>query len=167
MLATLLSAVCAMSLSASVAAAPSDTLDRYIINGENVENFDGSQLVGKTVSDYKVIDAKSNAGDVIKLHMIRTDGQKTKEIKSATTIEGVQVVDKYRKVSESLSSGNVTVISTEAVYIIDGKKCDKEALNKIKPAEIASMAVYKPGSKEAVKLSGENEVTVIEVVTRK
>ena len=45
----------------------------------------------------------------------------------------------------------MTVISAETVYIVDGKKCDKEALNKIKPAEIASMAVYKPGSKDAAQ----------------
>ena len=168
MLTMLLSAVCAMGINASVAATPADTLDSYIINNEMVEKFDGSQLIGKTVSDYKVVDTKSNVdGNVVRLHMIRTDGVKIKDVKSATSIESVQVSGKYSKVGESLSSGNVTVISAETVYIVDGKKCDKEALNKIKPAEIASMAVYKPGSKEAIKISGENDVAVIEVVTKK
>jgi hypothetical protein len=56
--------------------------------------------------------------------------------------------------------------ATFTVYIIDGKKRDKAALNKIKPEAIASMTVYKPGSKEAVRLSGDDNVTVIEVVTK-
>jgi hypothetical protein len=164
----LLSAVCAMGINASVAATPADTLYRYIINNEMVEKFDGSQLVGKTVSDYKVVDTKSNVdGNVVRLHMIRTDGVKMKDVKSATSIEGVQVSGKYSKVGEALSSDNEMIISAKTVYIINGKKCDWEALSKIKPAKIASMVVYKPASKEAVKLSGENDVAVIEVVTKK
>ena len=156
-----LSAICALGLNVSVVMAPADTLDKYIINGEKVEKFDGSQLVGKTVSDYKVTVAKGNvSGDVVRIHAIRTDGRKIKDIKSTTSIEGVQVGDKD-------ANTKVTVLSTTAVYVINGKKCDKEALNKIKPEAIASMTVYKPGSKEAVELSGKEDVTVVEVVTKK
>lgn len=49
---------------------------------------------------------------------------------------------------------------------IDGKKCAKEALTKIKPESIASMTVYKAGCKEAVELSGRKDVAVIKVVTK-
>ncbi len=133
-----LSAVCALALNASVA--PADTVDRYVINGAKVEKFDGSQLVGKTVSDYRVLTATGQVnGEVVRVHMISTDGQELK---------------------------NATVLHTTAVYVIDGKKSDKESLNKIKPASIASMIVYKPGSKEAFKLSGKDNVAVIDVVTK-
>ena len=145
MLTFIMSAICAVSLNASTAAAQADTLDRYVINGQQVEKFDGSQLVGKNVSDYKVVVADGEVGGkVLRMHLIRTDGQKVKEIKSAKTAD-----------------------VTSAVYFINGKKGTKDDLNKIKPESIASMTVYKPGSKEAVELSGQKDVTVIKVETKK
>ena len=158
-----LSAICALGVNASAMEAQADTLERYVINGRQVARFDGSQLVGKTVSDYKVAVAEGNvAGQVIRLHLINTNGQKVKDIKSVAVTEGVKVGNGKKDANAS-----VTVLSTSAVYIIDGKQCDKEALNKIKPESIVSMTVNKPGSKEAVKLSGKDNVAVIEVVTRK
>lgn len=139
-----MSAVCVLSLNASAMAAPTDTLDRYVINGQKVEKFDGSQLVGKNVSDYKVIVADGNVdGKVLRMHLIRTDGQKVKEIKSAKTTD-----------------------VTSAVYVINGKKGDKEDLNKIKPESIASITIYKPGSKEALELSGDKNISVVKVETK-
>lgn len=147
MLTMFLSAVCASALNVSVAAAPADTLDRYVIDGAKVENFDGSQLVGKTVSDYKILTATGKAdGKVVRVHMIRTDERRITEVKT--------------------DSADAAVFSAATVYILDGRKCDKDALNKIKPASIASMTVYKPGSKEAVELSGRDDVAVIQVVTK-
>lgn len=171
MLSTLfLSAICALSINVSATTAPVDTLDKYIIDGEQVTNFDGSQLVGKTISDYKVTVAKSNTdSDVVKVHVIRTDGLKTKEIKSTISVEGVRLEDNGTEFTidgKKYSKTDVTVVPSAAVYLIDGKKCDKDALVKIKPESIASLTVYKPGSKEAKKLSGKNNVTVIEVVTK-
>ncbi len=136
-----LGAVCALALNASVAVSAADTIDRYVINGAEVENFNGSQLVGKTVSDYKILSATGRAnGEVLRVHMISTDGQEPQNA--------------------------AVLLHTTTVYIIDGKKSDKESLNKIKPASIASMIVYKPGSKEAFKLSGKDNVAVIDVVTK-
>ena len=166
-----LSAICALGVNASAMEAQADTLERYVINGRQVARFDGSQLVGKTVSDYKVAVAEGNvAGQVIRLHLINTNGQKVKDIKSVAVTEGVKVGNGKPESSVSGkkdANASVTVLSTAAVYIIDGKQCDKEALNKIKPESIVSMTVNKPGSKEAVKLSGKDNVAVIEVVTRK
>lgn len=54
MLTSILSAICALALSATPVQAQADTVNLYIINGEKVTNFDGSQLVGKTISDYKL-----------------------------------------------------------------------------------------------------------------
>lgn len=166
-----LSAICALSVNASAVEAQADTLERYVINGQQVAKFDGSQLVGKTVSDYKVAVAEGNAdGQVIRLHLINTNGQKVKDIKSVTATEGVKVGNEKTEFTvngKKYTNASVTVVSTTAVYIIDGKPCDKEALNKIKPESIVSMTVNKPGSKEAVKLSGKDNVTVIEVVTKK
>lgn len=166
MLTFILSAVCALSLNA----APEDTLDKYIINGEQVVKFDGSQLVGKTVSDYKVTVAKSiTADEAVRIHVIRTDGQKIKAIKSSSVVESFRFEDKDAEFNidgKNYSNAEVTVLSSTPLYIVDGKKCDKDAFAKIKPESIASMTVYKPGSKGALKLSGKKDVAVIVVVTK-
>ena len=154
----------------SLNAAPADTLDKYIINGEQVVKFDGSQLVGKTVSDYKVTVAKSiTADEAVRIHVIRTDGQKIKAIKSSSVVESFRFEDKDAEFNidgKNYSNAEVTVLSSTTVYFVDGKKCDKDALTKIKPESIASMNVYKPGSKGALKLSGKKDVAVIVVVTK-
>ena len=166
MLTFILSAVCALSLNA----APADTLDKYIINGEQVVKFDGSQLVGKTVSDYKVTVAKSiTADEAVRIHVIRTDGQKIKAIKSSSVVESFRFEDKDAESNidwKNYSNAEVTVLSSTTLFIVDGKKCDKDAFAKIKPESIASMTVYKPGSKGALKLSGKSDVAVIVVVTK-
>lgn len=154
----------------SLNAAPADTLDKYIINGEQVVKFDGSQLVGKTVSDYKVTVAKSiTADEAVRIHVIRTDGQKIKAIKSSSVVESFRFEDKDAEFNidgKNYSHAEVTVLSSTTLYIVDGKKCDKDAFAKIKPESIASMTVYKPGSKGALKLSGNSDVAVIVVVTK-
>lgn len=154
----------------SLNAAPADTLDKYIINGEQVVKFDGSQLVGKTVSDYKVTVAKSiTADEAVRIHVIRTDGQKIKAIKSSSVVESFRFEDKDAEFNidgKNYSNAEVTVLSSTPLYIVDGKKCDKDAFAKIKPESIASMTVYKPGSKGALKLSGKSDVAVIVVVTK-
>ena len=47
MLGIFLSAVCALNINASVVTVQADTLDRYIINNQKVERFDGSQLIAR------------------------------------------------------------------------------------------------------------------------
>ena len=173
MLGIFLSAICALNINASVMTVQADTLDRYIINNQKVERFDGSQLVGKTISYYKVVLAKGNSeGEIVRLHVILTDGQKAKviEVKPATVGDGSNVGNGETVITvdgKTYTDANPTVISSKAaIYVLDGKKCDKEALTKIKPESISSMTVYKPGCKEAVELSGRKDVSVIKVVTK-
>lgn len=147
MLTFIMSALCALSINASTVASQADTLDRYIINGQKVEKFDGSQLVGKNVSDYKVVVADGEVeGNVFRMHLIRTDGQKVKEVRSAKAVGATP--DGY-------------------VIIINGKKSSISDLNNVKTESIASMTVYKRGSKEAVEISGNKDVAVIKVETKK
>ncbi len=173
MLGIFLSAICALNINASAVTASVDTLDRYIINNQTVGKFDGSQLVGKTISYYKIFLTKDKSeSGILRLHVILTDGRKAKEIeeKSSTDGEGGGVGNVETVVTidgKTYTNANSTIISSKAaIYIINGKKCDKEALTKIKPESIASMTVYKPGCKEAVELSGRKDVAVIKVVTK-
>ena len=164
-------AICALNINASAMTASADTLDRYIINNQTIGRFDGSQLIGKTISDYKIVLAKSESdGEVIRLHLIRTDGQKVARIKSDSADGGVDLGNGEINITVNgktyTNANSKIIIAGSVIYVIDGKKCDKEALAKIKPESIASMTVYKPGCKEAVELSGRKDVTVIKVVTK-
>ena len=72
MVTVFLSALIAASLNATPANAPSDTTNRYYINGELVENFDGSQIVGHKITAYKIDDIKARK-QVVRIHRISTE----------------------------------------------------------------------------------------------
>lgn len=72
MVTVFLSAIIAASLTFTPAKAPSDTTNRYYINGELVENFDGSQIVGHKITAYKIDDIKARK-QVVRIHRISTE----------------------------------------------------------------------------------------------
>ena len=72
MVTVFLSAIIAASLSFTPAKAPSDTTNRYYINDELVENFDGSQIVGHKIKAYKIDDIKARK-QVVRIHRISTE----------------------------------------------------------------------------------------------
>ena len=72
MVTVFLSALIAASLNATPAKAPSDTTNRYYINDELVEFFDGSQLVGRKIKAYKIDDIKARK-QVVRIHHISTE----------------------------------------------------------------------------------------------
>ena len=72
MVTVFLSALIAASLNATPANAASDTTNRYYINGELVENFDGSQIVGHKITAYKIDDIKARK-QVVRIHRISTE----------------------------------------------------------------------------------------------
>lgn len=137
----ILSAVCAIALNAT--AAPVDTVDTYIVNGDKIENFSGSQLEGKIVTRYTIGRVKGKAERV---HIITTKG---------TTVES--------------GSKSTIVLSpaaaTASVVIIDGKKESHEALATLSPEKIKNITVLK-GDK-AVKVYGEEAREGVVIVTTK
>lgn len=69
----LLSAICALTLSAGNITERPDTTIKYIIDKSEVKNFDGSQLDGKTIESYTIADYPSEDGkNVTRLHVIQT-----------------------------------------------------------------------------------------------
>ena len=72
MVTVFLSAIIAASLTFTPAKAPSDTTNRYYINDELVEFFDGSQLVGRKIKAYKIDDIKDRK-QVVRIHHISTE----------------------------------------------------------------------------------------------
>ena len=130
---------------ASLTAAP-DTLQQYFINGQRVEKFDGSQLVGKTIEAYTIDDIISPyTNSPVRVHSIVTEGSNLP--KPSSTIE-------IRKASGQ----------PDPVFVIDGKRVTRKEFENMNPAQIKSMTVVKNGTQEDVKKyeGWENGVILIE-----
>ena len=200
MLTSTLSAVCALALGSSAMTSQADTVNVYMINGEKVTNFDGSQLCGKTVSDYRIGVATNNAtGEVSKVHIIKTE-----EHVSPLKVNGVQVMGQYviyvvdgvktssldfikikqenigsmtvckagsEEAMEWTDDENVNVIKFETkkenIYIIDGKQVSSDEFSKFKSNDISSMKIYKAGSEESAKWTGNKDRNVILIELKK
>lgn len=173
MLTSILSAVCAIALGTNAIASQADTLNVYIINGETIENFDGSQLVGKTISDYKTMISSSISNgvtSVTKMHVIKTDGKQIKSTSNYSVVTNGEI----SKVSiagldgeYSLADIQVNEGAKEMEIYIDGKKSSRADMGKILPEKISSMNVYRAGSAEAIKYTGSKDKNVIIVELKK
>ena len=67
----ILSTICAAALSAAALPASVDTTDVYVIDYVEVKDFNGSQLVGKTVSTYN-INLSKEGSNIVRTHIIKT-----------------------------------------------------------------------------------------------
>lgn len=173
MLTSILSAVCALTLSTSAVSSQADTMNVYMVNGEKVVNFDGSQLVGKTISDYKTMTASSISNGevtVTKVHMIRTDG---KQSENASMSQSSKIVDGTSVNTFSVNEGPREIAGTvsvkgsdPAIVIINGKESTREELTKMNPRRIAELQIYKAGTQEALKWTKDKTMNVITVETK-
>lgn len=100
----------------------------YIIDNESVENFDGSQLIGKTIRDYRVT-TNGKGRNAITVHAITT---------ASGPLAGVYFPD-------STNKGLSSVTPRKYVYVIDGEKTeDVNALRSLPADKIKSISVLKP-----------------------
>ena len=69
-----LSVFCAVSLCAAARPSQTDTVDLYVIDGQKIAGFDGSQLVGRSIKSYDVTTAVPESGKkkVYRTHNITT-----------------------------------------------------------------------------------------------
>ena len=144
----------------------------YVIDNTTVENFDGSQLKGKTVSDYKIT-TSGTGRNAITVHAITTTRSAFSYSFSMPHLDSLRIPDmsefKYFKADTLLSPNGISVFKNtprKVVYVIDGKVSeDGNAFRSISPLNIASITVLKDDSPEA-KAYGEN-VSVIKIQTKK
>lgn len=113
----------------------------YIINHIVVTDFDGSQIMNKTICDYN-IDSKSGA------HIIfTTDYTKDNKVSSSKIIT---YSDKVEVVSYD-NKGNVLAMTripqnqseNEIIYVMDGKIVPQSEMQKLSPSQIDSIKVIK------------------------
>ncbi len=126
----------------------------YVIDNETAEHFDGSQLKGKTIKDYKIT--------------TQGRGRKAITVHAITTAPPTQLKTYFK--TDSLFTGKEVIITQEAsrkiVYIIDGERREDTApLHKMSPYDIESIVVIKDGSPEQLKYG--EDVSVIKITTKK
>lgn len=116
----------------------------YVIDGQEVQHFDGSQLLGKKILDYQVI--KHSDKDI---QMITTDANR----KAADSII-IREVKPAPPKKPAVSSKNAPML-----YAIDGKRVTKNDVSKLSLKKITHVTVLNPGSADAIKLFGEDGKT--------
>ncbi len=181
-------ALCSVQLGVSAKPAQADTLDRYVIDGTNVTDFDGSQLVGKTVKSYDVMTAKSGK-TVYRIHTITTSPSLSdlrgkfsgmslnldalKELENIDFEEikkmGSKGLEKLKEQIDGLKDELEIYknISADVMYrpliVVDGKETDSIP----DPQDIASVIVTRPGSKAALQYGDKARNGVLEISTKK
>ena len=160
----LFSVFCLIACMGTKAAESADTTRVYYINGERIDRFDGSQLVGALVASYSIShqDNPATPGSVIEKHDIET---KVKVI----TIDKSKV-DTTNNVA---GSGKKIQYIDDPVFIIDGKKYSKEEVKKgypkfVNPKNIKHVTELKKGGEGALKLdNGGEQHSYIVIETKK
>ena len=151
----------------------------YVIDGKHVENFDGSQLVGKTIKHYdmKVLPTSSSMKAFMHNPLIIVDGEEYNGNLSGIT-EKMDYIDVYNpgdEVSKSYGEkgkNGVMKIYTKKqadaiVYIVNGKVASKEDFNKLVPESIKKIKVLKRGTAAAMKASRDGGTHDVYLVTTK
>lgn len=133
---------------ASPLVTPTDTLNYYVINGQPVDNFDGSQVEGKKITSYDITIITPPDQSPVRVHEILTDGYSHPQV--SFQIRPTQAYD-----------------LADPVYVIDGKQVSKQEFVNMEPTQVKSITVVKNGAQEEVrKYDGwENGVILLETKT--
>ena len=145
----ILTALCAVTLTAQAQEAKRDTIDKYIIDNQFIGNFDGSQLEGKRITTY-TIDYKESGNVVVKNHVIYTSDKAEKSVIIEGYANGPLIVSKV----------------LGPLIIVDGKESSAEGMAMIKSEDIVSVNVCEPGSEIAKSYGEKGRNGVIFVTTK-
>ena len=146
----ILTTICALALDAASFPALADTNDIYLIDLAKVENFDGSQLAGKTIRAYSI--QRENVGGVpTRIHLIttKTDGAQTpvvtifdNDFNNATSV----TVGEKSRPSINVRTTDPSLSADDIVYIVDGKQISSDDFRKLDPKNIKAIEVMKGSS---------------------
>lgn len=126
--------------------AQESTKNIYIIDGEHIENFDGSQLKGKTIESYS-IDTKYD----VNVHVISTSGNKpvreVKVLSSRRVILADSITQPYAEAyTKALKVDNTNVqrlSGDDAIFVVNNHVVSYSKIKGIAPSSIISMEVIK------------------------
>ena len=157
-----------------VAAASYAQENVFIINGEKIENFDGSQLTGKKILLFNVI--KDGKGDIYSIHTdeILPDSLRNRPYKVSTefhyitkdTLANGNNINKSEKAGKrEVEVTKFDILNSKPLIILDGKEYTG-SINDIKSGNINSINVYKPGSNVANAYGEKGKNGVLKIFTK-
>ena len=157
-----------------VAAASYAQENVFIINGEKIENFDGSQLTGKKILSFIVI--KNEKGDIYNVHTddILPDSLRNRPYKVSTELHlitkdtlanGNNLNKSEKAVKRDVEVTKFDVLNSKPLIILDGKEYTG-SINDIKSGDINSINVYKPGSDVANAYGEKGNNGVLKIFTK-
>lgn len=146
----------------------------FIINGEKIENFDGSQLTGKKILSFNVI--KDDKGDVYSIHTdeILPDSLRNRPYKVSTellyiTKDSLAIGNNINKSEKAgkrkVEVTNFDMLNSKPLIVLDGKEYTG-SFNYIKPGDINSINVYKSGSDVANAYGEKGKNGVLKIFTK-
>lgn len=145
----------------------------FIINGEKIENFDGSQLTGKKILSFIVI--KNDNGDIYNVHTddilpdsLRNRPYKVTElhlITKDTLANGNNINKSEKAVKREVEVTKFDMLNSKPLIILDGKEYTG-SINDIKSGDISSINVYKPGSDIANAYGEKGKNGVLKIFTK-
>lgn len=133
----------------------------YVIDNKTVGNFDGSQLIGKTIKEYKIT-TTGKGRDAITVHSVSTVPSVYSVSGFVSTSEDSLKIWKSKKqFQRDYINGHLP--SKRVVYVIDDvEQKDAEAFQSLRHSEIKSITVIKAGSSEALKYGDDCDVIMVE-----
>ena len=160
-----------------VAAASYAQENVFIINGEKIENFDGSQLTGKKILLFNVI--KDGKGDIYSIHTdeILPDSLRNRPYKVSTELHyfitkdtlangnNINKSEKAVKREVEVTNFYMDMLNSKPLIVLDGKEYTG-SLNYIKSGDINSINVYKPGSDVANVYGEKGKNGVLKIFTK-
>ena len=148
----------------------------FIINGKKIENFDGSQLTGKKILSFNVI--KNDKGDVYSIHTdeILPDSLRNRPYKVSTKLlyitkdtlangNNINKSEKAVKREVEVTNFDMDMLNSKPLIVLDGKEYSG-SISYIKPGDINSINVYKPGSDVANVYGEKGKNGVLKIFTK-
>ena len=137
--------------------------NHYFIDGKRIENFDGSQLVGKTVKHY---DLKRLEHVIIHNIFTTDDWVKIEGTNSATTVR-VLSAEEAAAQGIPLTPGSMKASMRNPLIIVDGQEFTGNIYSDIGTDNIKSMNVYDADSEVAKSYGDKGKNGVIKIFTEK
>ena len=149
----LLSAICLLAIGSISASAQNKQETRYFIDGNEVTNFDGSQLEGLKITSYK-IETIQDGKETVSRHLITTEREANGRI----------IVRPNKEATPDIA----VRADVDPVVVINGEKViTKTELEKMPVQNIQSIEVIKNDDNELVKKYSAEGRGLIMVTTKK
>lgn len=137
MITLFLSALLASVPSTGNISAQADTVNRYVIDGEPVSNFNGTQLAGKSIASYDIVTSKEKDKVVIN-HIIHLDTS-AKPVNDVSGFSGDGTEDHYVDMTKTTSMSDSVITITIDGTILGGlpaKRLKRKGMEIYNPSPI-------------------------------